>query len=128
MGVLWSKVRPEDFVLIDFNGQILKESAMVNAPNGHVYRPDISAVKIHCAIHRILGNGRAKAVFHTHQHYATVLTCLNNNTELEMVHQNSARFHKSVCYYREYNGIVDNDTEGINLANNLIAMPQARVM
>ena len=26
-GVLWSTVRPEDFVLIDFDGQILRESA-----------------------------------------------------------------------------------------------------
>ena len=65
-GLLWSQVRPEDFVLMDFEGNILKESAMKDALEGHIYRPDISAVKIHCKIHRILGNGRAKAVFHTH--------------------------------------------------------------
>ena len=47
-GLLWSKVKPEDFILIDFNGKILRESARTECLPGHKYVPDITAVKIHC--------------------------------------------------------------------------------
>ena len=127
-GLLWSQVKPEDFILIDFDGRILRESARKDCLPGHKYVPDITAVKIHCQIHRMLGNARAKAVFHTHQHYATVLDCMDKGYELEMVHQNSARFYDSVCYLREYNGIVESVAEGENLANMMLKNPNSRIM
>ena len=33
-----------------------------------------------------------------------------------MVQQNCPRFYKSIIYDREFNGIVDNDEEGLRLA------------
>ena len=127
-GVLWSTVRPEDFVLIDFNGKILRESARSECMPGHKYVPDITAVKIHCCSHRILGNGRAKAVFHTHQHQATVLDCLDKNWELQMIHQNSARFHDTVGYMRVYDGIAESMDAGENIANHMLENPNCRVL
>jgi len=47
-GLIWSTVKPEDFVLIDFDGKILRKSARHECLPGHKYNPDISAVKIHC--------------------------------------------------------------------------------
>ena len=76
----------------------------------------------------MLGNARAKAVFHTHQHYATALDCMDHNYKLEMVHQNSARFYDSVCYLEEYNGIVESVSEGENLANMMISNKNSRIM
>ena len=85
---------------------------------GHVYVPDLSAIKIHGKIHGGLGAGRAKAVFHTHQPYTSILgACKRGEDVLRQVHQNSCRFYDSVVYYREFNGVVNNDEEGINLAN-----------
>ena len=53
---------------------------------------------------------------------------MDEKYELDMLHSSSARFHDSVCYYREYNGIVDNCTEGENLAHMLMEKPTATVM
>ena len=65
-GILWSTVKPEDFVLVDFEGKILRDSARKEGISGHVYIPDLTAIGIHGAIHKGLGNKRAKCVMHTH--------------------------------------------------------------
>ena len=118
-GILWSTVQPEDLILVDFDGKVLKESARKDAIEGHVYEPDVTAIQIHGKIHKKLGV-RAKVVFHTHQHYATTLACLPDNYEIEMIHQGSNRFYKSVLYYRDFNGLVDNDAEGNKIADEFL--------
>ena len=45
-----------------------------------------------------------------------------------MVQQNCARFYESISYDREFNGIVDNDTEGIRLGNLLNLDKKHRIM
>ena len=66
-GILWSTAKPEDFILVDLDGNVLRPSARDDGPlYGHVYKPDISAIKIHGQIHAGLGRKRAFAVFHTH--------------------------------------------------------------
>lgn len=116
-GILWSTARAEDFILVDLKGNILRPSAREDNPlYGHTYLPDISAIKIHGKIHQGLGRKRAFAVFHTHQMYSSVLASAKpGSDELRQVHQNSCRFYNSVLNYREFNGVVDNDEEGINL-------------
>ena len=48
--------------------------------------------------------------------YSSVLASAKpGDDELRQVHQNSCRFYDSVLNYREFNGVVDNDEEGINL-------------
>lgn len=66
-GILWSTAQPEDFILVDLEGNVLRPSARADDPlYGHTYLPDISAIKIHGKIHAGLGPKRALAVFHTH--------------------------------------------------------------
>lgn len=117
-GILWSTCKPHDFILVDMDGMILRPSACVETPSwgSKFWVPDLSAIKIHCKIHAGLGDGRAKAVFHTHQPYTSELAAMPvPKDEMKMVHQNSARFKDSVIYFREFNGIVNNDDEGIKL-------------
>ena len=48
--------------------------------------------------------------------YSSVLASAKPGDDLlRQVHQNSCRFYNSVVNYREFNGVVDNDDEGINL-------------
>lgn len=78
--------------------------------------PDITAVKIHLGIYR--NRPDVKCVMHCHMPYATAVTCLEN-PELEMVHQNSARFYNKIAYDKGYNGLATADEEGDRLAKEL---------
>ena len=44
-GILWENVRPSDFVLVTFDGKILRDCARSNKI--HRFEPDFSAIKIH---------------------------------------------------------------------------------
>lgn len=85
-GVLWSQVKPEDLVLVDYEGKVLRDTVRKNAGSykDHVYYPDESAINIHCSIHKQLG-ARAKVVFHTHQKYGTILASAQKHKEIKMV-------------------------------------------
>ena len=61
-GILWSTVQPEDFVLVDPSGKIVRKSKRKGFEDA---QPDISAIKIHGNIHLALG-AKGKAVFHNH--------------------------------------------------------------
>jgi len=74
-GILWSSARAEDMTLVSFDGKILRPSARICELTGKPFDPDMSAICFHAPVHRIVGNERAKAIFHTHQHYATTLAC-----------------------------------------------------
>lgn len=121
-GILWSQTRPEDFILCDFEGQILRPSGRKDKHMfSPVYVPDLSAIKIHGKLHAGLGAGRAKAVFHTHQPYTSALGAAKvGEDELRQVHQNSCRFYNSVLNYREFNGVVNNDEEGVHLTEEFL--------
>lgn len=45
-----------------------------------------------------------------------------------MVQQNCARFYDSIVYDREFNGIVDNDTEGLRLGKLFKQNTKNRIM
>ena len=47
-GILWSTVKPEDFVLVDASGNVLRQSEREGYEDAE---PDISAIKIHGSIH-----------------------------------------------------------------------------
>ena len=70
-------------------------------------------------MHQGIGNERAKAVFHTHQEFGTTLACSAKNYELQMIHQNSARFYNSIIYDREFSGLADSFKEGVRISNKL---------
>jgi hypothetical protein len=50
-GILWKYVQPEDFVLVAFDGTILRASKRINAITGQPHRPDITAVTLHSPFH-----------------------------------------------------------------------------
>ena len=116
-GILWSTVEAEDFTLVGFDGQILRPSARINQLTGQPHAPDMTTVALHSPMHKNIGNKRAKAVFHTHQHYATTLACSPTQYRLEMIHQNSARFYNSIIYDREFDGLADSMEAGTRIAN-----------
>ena len=116
-GILWSTVQPGDFILADFQGNVLRHSTHEDTP-GHVCKfdvDDIQVIRNHGYIHAGLGKKRARAVFHTHQVYASVLASTKRgDDEMRMVHQNSCRFFGKVLNYRDFNGLGDNVDEGIS--------------
>ena len=137
-GILWSDCKPEDFYVVDFDGNILVDTARNADPkqreealkNGHTYHPLQSAIQIHGGIHKTLGV-RAKVVFHTHPLHSTALAGSRKHEggdELKMVHQNCARFFGACVNYRDFGGIVDNKEEGQNIAKCFLQNDKARVM
>ena len=50
-GILWSTVQPSDFVLMSFDGKVLKPSQRINQITGEPHEPDITAVTLHAPLH-----------------------------------------------------------------------------
>ena len=80
--------------------------------------PDISALSIHNGLHHSKAGTDITCVLHSHVPYATALTCIEGQ-KLEMLHQNSARFHGELCYDNEYDGFADCLDEGFRLGKQL---------
>ena len=115
-GILWSTVEASDLALVAYNGQVLRNSGRINQLTGEPHGPDITAVALHGPLHKKLGSSRCKSVFHTHQRFGTTMACSEEEYELQMIHQNHARFYKSVIYDREFNGLAYSFDEGKRMA------------
>ena len=105
-GLHWSEVRASDFMVIDFNGEIL---------SGHGPVED-TALYIHLPVHKFAP--QARCALHTHMPYATAL-CMLENPRLEMAGQSALTFHGDIAYEAEYNGLAFDQTEGERLARAL---------
>jgi ribulose-5-phosphate 4-epimerase/fuculose-1-phosphate aldolase len=99
----WSEIRASDVLVVDADGRVVEGRRM----------PPRSGTSIHIPIHQ--AHPRGRCVFHTHMPYATALAALRGG-RLEMVHQNSARFHDDVAYDDEFNGIAVDPAEGRRMA------------
>lgn len=75
--------------------------------------PDASAWCIHGAIHGAVP--RARVVLHCHPPYATAL-CGLANPALQPIDQNTARFYRRVAIDTGFDGIADEQAEGLRLA------------
>jgi len=106
-GLHWSEVKASDFMVLDFNGQIVSGRGPV----------EDTALYIHLPVHRV-GGARARCVLHTHMPYATALGMLEN-PRLEMAVQSALTFHDDVAYDGDYNGLAFDETEGERLARAL---------
>lgn len=104
--VHWSQMKASDILLIDGEGNVLEGTRTV----------EDTAFFIHRAIHRTAPH--AKAVLHTHMPYMTAIACVEGG-RLEMVSQNAIRFHDRIAYDDEYNGLGDDDEEGMRMASKL---------
>jgi ribulose-5-phosphate 4-epimerase/fuculose-1-phosphate aldolase len=102
-GLFWSEVRPDDVVLVDFNGNRLAGARDVEP----------TAMYIHAAMHRITGRA---CVMHTHMPYATALTLTSDRGLDTRLSQNAMRFHGRVAVDDRYNGLALDHREGERLA------------
>jgi len=105
-GLHWSEVKASDFMVLDFNGQILSGRGPV----------EDTALCIHLPVHRLAP--RARCVLHTHMPYATAL-CMLENPRLEMAVQSALTFYDDVAYDAAYNGLAFDRSEGERLARAL---------
>jgi ribulose-5-phosphate 4-epimerase/fuculose-1-phosphate aldolase len=105
-GMHWSEVKASDFMVVDFNGQVVSGQGMVEP----------TALYIHQPVHRLSPQGRC--VLHTHMPYATAL-CMLENPRLEMAVQSALGFYDDVAYDSNYNGLAFDESEGERLARAL---------
>ncbi|MDB6082260.1 MAG: hypothetical protein JWN43_141 [Gammaproteobacteria bacterium] len=105
-GLHWSEIRASDFMVVDFEGQIL---------SGHGPIED-TALYIHLPVHKL--GPRARCALHTHMPYATAL-CMLENPRLEMAGQSALGFFDDIAYEADYNGLALDHSEGERLARAL---------
>ena len=110
-GLLWSEIRTEDIVLVDFHGNKLA--------GRHEVEP--TAMYIHAAVHRITGQA---CVLHTHMPHATALTLTEERALDTRLSQNAMRYHGRLAIDAHYNGLALDHGEGERIAR---AMGQADV-
>jgi ribulose-5-phosphate 4-epimerase/fuculose-1-phosphate aldolase len=104
-GLHWSEIRASDFMVVNFDGEIVTGSGAIEP----------TALCIHQPIHRV---AKAICVLHTHMPYATALTMLEN-PRLEMAVQTALGFHDDIAYDSIYNGLAYDYAEGERMATVL---------
>jgi ribulose-5-phosphate 4-epimerase/fuculose-1-phosphate aldolase len=102
----WSEVKASDFMVIDFDGQMLSGRGPI----------EDTALYIHLPVHRL--SPKARCVLHTHMPYATAMSMLEN-PRLEMAVQSALGFYEDVAYDPDYNGLAFDHSEGERLAGVL---------
>ena len=105
-GLHWSEVKASDFMVIDFNGQILSGGGPI----------EDTALYIHMPVHRLAP--QARCVLHTHMPYATAL-CMLENPRLEMALQTAIGFYDDITYDVGYSGPAFDAREGERMAQVL---------
>lgn len=107
-GLHWSEVKASDFIIVDFDGNILEgdKNSLVESSAFHIHGP------IHASQRQI------PCVLHTHMPYATALSMLED-PELEMISQNAISFKDQVFYDCEYRGLAYDKSEGERMATAL---------
>ena len=106
-GIHWSEIKASDFLIVDFNGNILEgdKNSLI----------EDSAFFIHAPIHG--SDRKVQCILHTHMPYATALALLEN-PGLEMISQNAIAFKDQVFDY-EYNGLAFDREEGVRMGQAL---------
>ena len=112
-GIHWSRMKPEDLLLIDGSGAVLEGVGEVEA----------TARSIHIAGHR--ANARHQVLLHTHMPHATALTMVEGG-KLEMAHQTAARFLGRMAHHG-FGGIALEDGEGERIAEAQRGNPDADI-
>ncbi len=104
-GPHWSEITADDILVLDLDGHVVDGSGQW----------EVTAFMIHRGCHRARPD--ARAVFHTHQPYATsvALTVAGLDTRLS---QNAMYFHGAVARL-DYGGLADDDAEGDRIARSV---------
>lgn len=101
-GPHWSEIGPDDILVLDFDGNVVEGTG----------RWETTAFMIHRGCHR--AHPEARAVFHTHQPYATAVAITADGLDTRLS-QNAAYFHGVVARL-EYGGLADGASEGDRIA------------
>jgi len=104
-GLHFSEVQASDFITVTNTGKIINKGS--GRGTGELNQ---TGFWLHSRIHMRLGMA-GRALMHTHAPYTTALTMVQRG-KVEMVHQNSLRFQKSICYDYNYQGLVLDGKEG----------------
>jgi len=107
-GLHFCLIQPEDLLLVDHAGKIQEESGPRRMLNTAAYM-------IHAAIHTARPDVLCAA--HTHSIHGKAFSTLGIN--LDMLNQDACAFHDDVVLYQQFNGIVLDKDEGINIAKAL---------
>ncbi|MGH6954964.1 MAG: class II aldolase/adducin family protein [Alphaproteobacteria bacterium] len=99
----WAEVSASDILIVDDGGKVIEGKLP----------PARSGVCIHLPISR--AHPRGTCVFHLHMPWSTALTA-SEGGRLEMVHQNSVRFHDDVAYDDDFYGLATEPAEGERMA------------
>ena len=103
----WSQVRASNLALMDSSGKMLSGE-----------RPPIRAGWIiHHPVHQARTD--AKCVIHVHAPYITAMSIRKDMLFETRSSQQSARFHDDIVYYEAYDGLLDSEVEGQQMAEVL---------
>ncbi|HEY7763364.1 MAG TPA: class II aldolase/adducin family protein [Aestuariivirgaceae bacterium] len=105
--VHFARIRASDLQLLDS-----RDRSTMERPDA----PDVTAWCIHGAMHANLLH--ARCVFHAHPPYATAIASLAD-PEVKPIDQNTARYYNRIAYDLGYEGMADNDEEGLRLVRVL---------
>lgn len=104
-GPHWSEITADDILTVDLDGNVV---------DGHG-RWEVTAFMIHRGCHRARPD--ARAVFHTHQPYATALALTADGLDTRLS-QNAMYFHGAVARLG-YGGLADGSSEGDRIAGSV---------
>lgn len=104
-GPHWSEIGPEDILTIDFDGNVVDGRGQW----------EVTAFMIHRSCHRARPD--ARAVFHTHQPYATAVALTVDGLDTRLS-QNAMYFHDVVARL-DYAGLADGEAEGERIAGSV---------
>ncbi|KAJ6540508.1 class II aldolase/adducin domain-containing protein [Mycena capillaripes] len=111
-GLHFKLIQPSDLLLVDHKGEILEESGQKNGPFRIL---NTAAFMIHSAIHAARPDVLCAA--HSHSPYGKAFSTLGKT--LEPISQDACAFYQDHALYTQYNGIVLDEVEGIQIAKAL---------
>ncbi|KAJ6564166.1 arad-like aldolase/epimerase [Mycena capillaripes] len=111
-GLHFKLIQPSDLLLVDHKGEILEESGQKDGPFRIL---NTAAFMIHSAIHTARPDVLCAA--HSHSPYGKAFSALGKS--LDPISQDACAFYQDHAVYTQYNGIVLDDVEGLQIAEAL---------
>ncbi|KAJ6450799.1 class II aldolase/adducin domain-containing protein [Mycena sanguinolenta] len=111
-GLHFKLIQPSDLLLVDHTGQILEESGQREGPFRIL---NTAAFMIHSAIHAARPDVLCAA--HSHSTYGKAFSALGKT--LDPISQDACAFYEDHALYKQYNGIVLDEVEGLAIAEAL---------
>ncbi|KAJ7705132.1 class II aldolase/adducin domain-containing protein [Mycena metata] len=111
-GLHFKLIQPSDLLFVNYEGEILEESGLKDAPFRML---NTTAFMIHAAIHAARPDVLCAA--HSHSTYGKAFSALGKS--LDPISQDACAFYNDHALYTQYNGIVLEKAEGKTIAEVL---------